>query len=93
LIAAAGIQPGQRVLDVACGTGYFARMIARAVGPSGVVVGIDASPEMIDYASQKAAQLALQYMLRSAGSRCGRTSSAGRVRPVGTNAEKYNYPE
>lgn len=57
LIAAAGVQPGQRVLDVACGTGYFARMLARAVGSSGVVVGIDASPEMISFASHKAARL------------------------------------
>ncbi len=57
LIVAAGVQPGQRVLDVACGTGYFARILAGAVGPSGVVIGIDASPEMISYASQKAARL------------------------------------
>jgi ubiquinone/menaquinone biosynthesis C-methylase UbiE len=57
LIAAAGVQPGQRVLDVACGTGYFARLIARAVGPSGFVVGIDASPEMIGFAGRKTARL------------------------------------
>jgi ubiquinone/menaquinone biosynthesis C-methylase UbiE len=54
LIAAAGVQPGQRVLDVGCGTGYFARLLARAVGPEGLVVGIDPSPEMINYASRKA---------------------------------------
>jgi ubiquinone/menaquinone biosynthesis C-methylase UbiE len=56
LIAAAGVQRGQRVLDVACGTGYFARLLARAVSPSGVVVGIDASLEMIDYARHKSAR-------------------------------------
>lgn len=54
LIAAAGVQPGQGVLDVGCGTGYFARLLARAVGPEGLVVGIDPSPEMISYASRKA---------------------------------------
>ena len=54
LIAAAGVQPGHRVLDAGCGTGYFARLLARAVGPEGVVVGIDPSPEMIRYARRKA---------------------------------------
>ncbi len=54
LIDAAGVQPGQRVLDVGCGTGYFARLLARTVGPEGRVVGIDPSPAMIGYARRKA---------------------------------------
>jgi ubiquinone/menaquinone biosynthesis C-methylase UbiE len=53
LIAAAGVQPGQRVLDVGCGTGYFGRLLAKAVGPEGGVVGIDPSPAMISYASRQ----------------------------------------
>jgi ubiquinone/menaquinone biosynthesis C-methylase UbiE len=55
-MTAAGVQPGQRVLDVGCGTGYFARLLAQAVGPEGRVVGIDPSPAMIGYASRQAAR-------------------------------------
>jgi ubiquinone/menaquinone biosynthesis C-methylase UbiE len=51
----AGVAFGQRVLDVGCGTGYFARLLAESVGHSGLVVGVDASREMITYASRKAA--------------------------------------
>ena len=57
LLANASVRPGDRVLDIGCGPGYFARMLAEAVGPEGSVVGIDAAPEMIDYASRKARRL------------------------------------
>jgi ubiquinone/menaquinone biosynthesis C-methylase UbiE len=57
LLLAAGVQPGDRVLDVGCGPGYFARMLAATVGPEGSVVGIDAAPEMIEYAGRKARRL------------------------------------
>lgn len=52
LIRAAAVAPGQRVLDVGCGTGYFAGLLADVVGADGLVVGVDASSEMIDYASR-----------------------------------------
>jgi ubiquinone/menaquinone biosynthesis C-methylase UbiE len=51
LIDAAGVKSGQSVLDVGCGTGYFARLLAQTVGSDGLVVGVDASREMIEYAS------------------------------------------
>ena len=44
---AAGIALGQRVLDVACGTGVLARTVAARVGASGAVIGLDANPEML----------------------------------------------
>jgi len=41
---------GARVLDVACGTGIFARSAAHVVGPAGRVVGIDPSPVAVEAA-------------------------------------------
>lgn len=45
--AAAAIQPGQRVLDVACGTGVLTRAAAARAGPKGSVTGLDLSPRML----------------------------------------------
>jgi ubiquinone/menaquinone biosynthesis C-methylase UbiE len=58
LLVACGARPGNRVLDVGCGPGYFARMLAEAVGAEGAAVGVDAAPEMTDYASRKSRHLA-----------------------------------
>ncbi len=50
LLDAAGVQPGQRLLDVACGTGILARTAAERVGPTGTVVGVDINPGMLTVA-------------------------------------------
>jgi ubiquinone/menaquinone biosynthesis C-methylase UbiE len=69
LIAAAGATSGQRVLDVGCGTGYLARLLAEAVGSHGLVIGVDASEEMIDYANhQPGRQQHCQFQLGTAES-------------------------
>ena len=51
---AAQIQPGQRVLDVGCGTGILAREVVSRTGSSGRVVGVDRSPGMLAVARQLA---------------------------------------
>jgi SAM-dependent methyltransferase len=48
------LRPGDVVLDIACGTGAFARDFAAAVGPTGLVVGLDASPTMLERAIREA---------------------------------------
>src|SRR5687767_12566054 len=43
----AQLRAGDRVLDVACGTGIVARLAKNRVGDGGTVVGVDLSPPMI----------------------------------------------
>ena len=52
-VRASGAQPGDSALDVCCGTGDFAVELRRAVGPSGRVVGLDFSPQMLEVARRK----------------------------------------
>ena len=47
LIETAAVRPGQRVLDVACGTGVVARLAVERVGPDGAVAGLDVTPGML----------------------------------------------
>ena len=46
-IDALRLERGHRVLDVACGTGKSFELLREAVGPEGVVVGVEQSPEML----------------------------------------------
>jgi len=56
LLELAALQPGERVLDVACGTGLVTFPAAAAVSPGGEVVGTDISQSMIDLVRQIAAE-------------------------------------
>jgi len=56
VIAAMELKPGMAVADIGVGTGYFARRMAKQVGPTGIVYGVDVQPEMLellkDYSSR-----------------------------------------
>ena len=56
------IEPGDRVLDVACGPGNFTRSFARAAGDDGLVVGIDASRTMLERAVQEGVPRNVAYV-------------------------------
>ena len=50
LVDVAALRPAEHVLDVACGTGFVARLAAERVGTRGRVVGIDLNVGMIEAA-------------------------------------------
>ncbi|MFZ1951348.1 MAG: methyltransferase domain-containing protein [Pseudolabrys sp.] len=68
LVDAARLAAGERVLDVACGTGIVARVAAERVGAAGRVVGVDLNPGMIAVARSVPAPVGatIQWLERSA---------------------------
>ena len=62
IAAHARLQPGQRVLDVACGRGASLFPAAEQVGPAGQAVGIDLAEEMVVRTRREAAQRGLHHV-------------------------------
>ncbi|MBK8254901.1 MAG: methyltransferase domain-containing protein [Polyangiaceae bacterium] len=53
VLAAAQVQPGERVLDVGCGGGDTTRAVAKQVGPTGRVTGMDISEALLTVADRR----------------------------------------
>ena len=51
-ITLSALKPGERILDVGCGTGVLTRLAAAVVGEKGQAVGIDPAPKMISIAKR-----------------------------------------
>ncbi len=60
LVELAQLSPGARVLDVAAGRGALLFPAAERVGPSGQVIGIDLTPQMVQETSAEIARLGLK---------------------------------
>jgi arsenite methyltransferase len=56
------LSPGQRVVDVGCGAGFDTLVAADQVGPTGRVVGVDMTPEMLVKARRSVAALGLEHV-------------------------------
>ena len=57
---------GSRVLDLGCGTGYLASVLARLVGPDGTVTGVDPDRERIGLAQEQYGAISnLKFMVGS----------------------------
>ena len=48
-----GAEPGERVLDVGCGPGFYLAELLQRVGPEGAAVGVDRSPQMLALAARR----------------------------------------
>lgn len=56
------VQPGSKALDVCCGTADWTIALADAIGPSGEVVGLDFSQNMLKIGEEKVKGLGLNYV-------------------------------
>ena len=60
--AIAQLKPGERVLDLGSGGGFDAFLAARQVGPTGQVIGVDMTPEMVDLSREECREGRLDYV-------------------------------
>ncbi len=54
VMRALALRPGERVAAVGAGSGYFTLRVARAVGPTGLVLAIDINPDLLEFLDRRA---------------------------------------
>ncbi len=59
------LRPGDRIVDVGCGTGDTTRALARIVGPQGAVIGLDPSDTMLAEGRRRTVDQSLSVQFRS----------------------------
>lgn len=67
MIDRAQIRPGDRVLDVGCGTGTLTMRAKKAAGDTGKVIGVDVAEDMLETARRKAEKSHLDITYERAG--------------------------
>lgn len=60
VVGALNLKPGETVVDIGAGTGFFTRRFAKAVGPKGHAIGLDIEPSMVAYMKADAKKLHLK---------------------------------
>lgn len=66
LVERLAVQPGERVLDLACGTGIVTRHLVDRIGPTGRVVGLDVNVDMLAVARRVVPHPAIEWLEGSA---------------------------
>jgi SAM-dependent methyltransferase len=65
-LLAAVVRPGQRLLDVACGTGFATRAASCVIGSGGSIAAVDINPGMIEKARSQTTQIDVEWQVGSA---------------------------
>lgn len=71
------VRPGQKVLDLGCGSGWTTALLAQMVGPTGSVHGVEIIPELVKFAQRNLAGYAFPNVaVEVAGETLGMTEQA-----------------
>jgi len=62
--ARAGLKPGMRVVDIACGAGLTTSILGALAGEAGSAVGVDSSPERVEHARERYGNGRTSFVLR-----------------------------
>lgn len=68
MLANLGVKPGMTVCDMGCGNGFHTLKLARMVGPSGHVLGVDVQPEMLKLLRERTEKAGLENITPILGS-------------------------
>ncbi len=90
-IEALELRPGDTVLDVGCGTGLSFPLLAQAVGPTGHVIGIDVSPQMLAVAQRRTKRLASRVTLLCTDATAARDPAWAAVGVLDPDAVLFTY--
>jgi ubiquinone/menaquinone biosynthesis C-methylase UbiE len=79
IVAAIGLEPGMSVADLGAGTGFFSRLIAEKVGPTGKVYAVDIAQPFLDHIAAEAAKQGLKQVVTVLGTQDATNLPAGSV--------------
>ena len=68
MLANLGVKPGMTVCDMGCGNGFHSLQIAKILGPTGRVIGVDVQPEMLEYLRARMEEQGIENVIPILGS-------------------------